>query len=350
MRVTMIAAAALALLAGAAVPTGADPPPDLKIVPVGVPAVDSGPPEVGSQQPPITVQADFGTMPGAAGVQCEVDLGAGGPYTPCGTQVTTGCPVSQCWTYRPSLTSDGDHQMYVELVDAAGNELDTLGFKFVVDSTLPDTTLTSGPAFDNSHITRAGIPYEFRYALHDDADSTLYEDSDECAVTTGTVAPATWRPCQSGGKLARLPVTTQVYRYWVRAVDFLGRPDPTPAESAPFSPVPCHAKLARRAGSLRRIIRRGLRLRITCVQPGKVDAVLQLPKSELIRLNRTLRDVTAQELGEVTATVARQGGSSTVTLHTLRGIPRDLVNHAHLTLQIATTQRGAGTSYIDRVR
>ncbi len=340
-----LAVAALALLGGLLAlgvrDAAADPPSDIVIVPQGRADAD-GNYEVGSRQPTIVVQANLGLAPGATEVRCVADYPTSYVDTAepvlesCGTRVTAGCPTSQCWEYRPTFAGDGEHNVGVALMSPSGEELDFLGLNLTVDSTPPDTYLSPSPAsFQSEEATRHRVPVSFYFKARDDDEASIFEDSLQCAFTAPDSTPRAWGSCR--GKAMRLPISPRVYRFWVRAVDFLGRPDPTPAASAPFSPVPCRTKLVSHPHSLRQIAGRGLRVRVSCVQPIAYKVFLFMPLKETVRLNRRHHDVSSQELGRVVAGRTRREGSSRVlTLHLLRRIPHVLFALRHLSLSIET--------------
>jgi hypothetical protein len=298
---------------------------------------------VGSRQPAITVQFNFGSTTDVH-VECMMDSQT---FSTCGTQITSNCPASQCWLYQPAFTSDGTHTVAAAIFDSTlpdndpNQPMDELVQTIVIDSTLPDTRLSSiAPTFDMESANRKGVPAYYNVQTIDDADPILYEDTSECAITTGS-APRSWVDCT---RTLRVPPTTQAFRFWARAVDFLGRLDPTPVESPPFSAIACRARLLSRPRSLGQIARRGLRVRLSCLQPTSYHVALQMPLKETIALNERYRDVTSQFLGSVNGR-CRQGESAVVTLHLLHGIPADLFAYRPLSLDLDTTA-GIDTPFV----
>lgn len=335
---TVGAVATAFLLALGAAPALADlPNDDIQILPVGA-SDGSVPDDVGSRQPTIIMRFDFGGMSGLS-AECSGDQGTFGS---CGTPVTP-CPVSECFAFRPTFATDGSHRVdgaifdpsMSDPTDPTAGELDQAGVLINVDSTPPDTQLTTAtPSFDLENRNRHGVPVAFGFKTIDDADDILYEDSAQCALTTGAAPPRSWSTCD--GNKQRLPASTRIYRFWVRAVDFLGRPDPTPAESLPFSPIACRARLASHPRSLRQILRHGLRLRVNCVQPSRYGSTLLIPLREAVALNAKHPDISSQVLGTVSGRVKEESGSQVVTLHLLRRIPADLLALGHLRLTLET--------------
>jgi hypothetical protein len=331
--------AALALPAAEA---AADPSGDIVITPQGR-ADDDGNVEVGSRQPEILVQANFSALPGATEARCTADYGTSflspAPvFGPCGAPAPAPCPVTQCWDYRPAYASDGRHNVGVALFDSSGEEVDFLGADLTVDSTPPDTRLTSAvPRLESQEARNGKVPVVVLGEAIDDDEASIFslEDTLQCAFTSPSSTPRPWGPCE--GKSMRLPISARAYRLWVRAVDFLGRPDPTPAASAPFSPLACRTKLLSHPRSLRQIARRGLRVRVSCVQPIAYRVFLQMPLGETVRINRRHHEVDSQELGRALAGRTRRESSSRVfTIHLLRRIPQVLFALRHLSLTIET--------------
>ena len=346
------ASAALAIVAaaGLAMPgsVNADlPNNDIVLTPAGR-TDDSGITVVGSRHPTITVQFRFGSTSNVH-VECSADQGT---FTSCGTQVTSGCPASQCFVYTPTFATDGPHRVDGAIFDSTlpdndpNQPLDQAGFRLQIDSTFPDTRITAAaPTFDIEHETHTGVPVEFNYRTIDDADPILYEDTAQCAVTTGA-RPSTWVDCS---RTLRVPLSTRTFRFWVRAVDFLHRTDPTPAESPPFSAIPCRSQVLSHPRSLRQIGRAGLRIRVRCVQPTRFGVSLQLPQRELIRLNQQHRDITSADLGDVGGRTRTENESRVVTLHLLRRIPVDLYAAPNLTLDLDTSAATDIPSVVHRV-
>jgi len=319
---------------------------DIVITPVGY-IQDGTPTEVGSQQPTINIQFNFGSQTNVH-VECQADSG---PFTSCGTQQTANCPASQCWVYTPTYSSDGQHSLGAAIFDssqpdtAPGNPLDQLNYELHIDSTPPDTKLDPGTLqFDSDHEGKHAIAVSYGVQPIDDSDPILYQDDVKCAITSGA-PPATWGDCSK----LRVPFTTRSFRFWARAVDPLGRPDPTPAESPPFSPIPCRARLLSHPRSLTQIGQQGLRLRVTCVQPTKYYATLQIPVKELNKLNLLDPQVDSQDLGHLSGRTTQQGQSQVVTLHLLRRIPAFLYAYRPLSLDLDTSAATDHPSVIHRV-
>lgn len=348
------AAGAAFIAAGALIVLGAPmaradlPNNDIVITPVGR-SVDNANTVVGSRQPTINVQFNFGSTT-QVHVECQADQG---PFGSCGTQTTANCPASQCWVYTPAFPSDGDHTVAAAIFDSTlpdgdpNQPRDQLGFQIHIDSTLPDTRLIgTSPSFDLEHAGHTTVPVSYNYRTVDDADPILYEDSAQCALTSGSAPPTSWVDCS---RTLQVPLTPQASRFWVRAVDYLGRPDPTPAVSAPFSAVPCRSQLLSHPRSLRQIARQGLRVRVHCLQPTRYYVSLELPTKELIALNQLHRDITSPDLGDAGGRTQVENGSAVLTLHLLRRIPADLFADRRLSLEVTTDAATETLSVVKRV-
>jgi hypothetical protein len=339
--------ALIAVLALAGAAAQADlPDNDIVAKPVGVKTSDDTTTVVGSRQPTVNMQFNFGSTSNVY-VMCSADLG---PFTSCGTPVpAASCPVSACFVFKPTFATDGDHRVDGAIFDSTVQAppgdlsalLDETGYMVHIDSTLPGTELTSvSPTFDFEHRSNSGVPVSYRYKTIDDDDPILYEDTAQCALTTGSAAPApaSWAKC---GTAQRVPITRQIYRFWVRTVDFLGRPDPTPAESAPFSPTACAANLVSHPHSLRQMVQQGLRLSLSCVQPTAYSLTLQMPLKEAEALNQRHRDISSPVVAHLSGKTKTENESQVLTLKMLRGIPNDLLAVAHLRLDLVV---GAGAA------
>jgi hypothetical protein len=344
LRLIVVIAVGTSLMAAA--PAAGDlPDNDIVAKPVGVKQEDTT--VVGSRTPTIMMQFNFGSTSNVY-VMCSADLGA---FTSCGQQITSGCPVSQCWQFQPTFSTDGDHRVDGAIFDSTlpmndpNQPMDEIGFPIHIDSTLPDTTLTSvRPSFDFDHKGHGTIPVSFAFKTVDDSDQILYEDTAQCALTTGSAAPTVWGNCSR----QRVPLSTQIFRFWARSVDVLHRPDPTPAESPPFSAVACRSQLLTHPHSLPQIARHGLRVRVHCIQSSGYELVLEMPLRETINLNRHHRDITSQVVAQKSGRVQTEGGSQVLTIHLLRGIPKDLLDAPRLSLELHTNA-GAAASVLKRV-
>jgi hypothetical protein len=127
---------------------------------------------------------------------CSLD---GNAFTPCTSPVT------------PSNLSDGSHTFQVRARDAAGNEDTTPAtLSWTVDTTPPDTTLTSHPPTSTRETSA-------RFTFSSEEGATFECSLDEAAFET----------CTSPSHYAEL--REDVHTFQVRARDMAGNVDPTPA-------------------------------------------------------------------------------------------------------------------------
>jgi hypothetical protein len=228
---------------------------------------------VGSTQPVFDIKVPDDGGP-ARDVQCGVTGQASGP---CGTQQTSGCPAATaCWRYAPTVPV-GENTLYIDVNDQGGPSWeDTL--RFTVDTTPPDTRIDKPPMNDTYDFPYPKAYEHPQFDMRDvDDNIPLEDDTLRCTLSSPSAPPGPWGSCN----LHRLRLTG-VYRLRVQALDILGRPDPTP-EDYVFSPTPCRARVLRHAGTLRGILRRGLRVRLTCIQPGRFEVDLSLSDADANR-------------------------------------------------------------------
>ena len=287
---------------------------------------------VGTRTPTFHVQADLSQAPPGYVVRCHVDMN---DSAPCGTQ-DAQCPVTQCWTMTASHDSDGEgHVLTVEIVSQDGtDDFDVAGLFYSVDTTPPDTTMatlggnTEGPIDfpDGRHVT-------FGFASID--DDTTHDARFQCSLTSiDATAPGSWSRCNPEDQLKQKLGLTSSYKFWVRAIDFLGRPDPSPATYV-FSPTPCRLKVLGHPHKLRAIVKHGLRLRMTCLQPTGFQFVLLLNNQQQASLH-----LPSPVLGSAFGQTKAPQRSKTVTLHTLKGLPKALFRQKRLFLGISTSLLG----------
>jgi hypothetical protein len=326
----MCVVAVAVALATAAGPAVADPGgPPLQIVLQSGKTTDVGG-LADSRSPAFLIEANFYGHSGIT-VHCRADDGADGP---CAADQTPGCPADACWTYVPSVPSDGPHKVTATYDDPSGVPA-SQDFLFWVDTTPPDTVLHLPPSPDgrlpgNGAFERPA----FDIATIDDEQNLIdFPDTAQCAISAPSAATVSWQACPAGpfGPLG----LTGVYRLQVRAVDFLGRVDPTPSEYT-FSPTPCQARLIGRRPTLAHVIRHGLRARVTCVQPGAFELDLAMPIPEVERLR-----LPSQILGRVRGH-ATQGETVTLTVRALRGIPKALVRYPRLRADLSVFELAFG--------
>jgi hypothetical protein len=313
-----LAIALLGLLLAAA-PADANDSPALQIIPPQPSRLNSDAWDIGTLQPTFQIQADFSQAPGATNVTCQLN---GGPAGPC-TARQDSCPVSACWIESLSFPADsGNHGLTVTLVDSDGQDLGEEDIFFAVDATPPDTVLAPLAGveplpLDFPSPTRA----EFGFASIDTID---FPGRFECSVTDVAAAgPGAWSACRSERALPDKLQPRGRYRFWVRAVDFLGRPDPTPSSYA-FSPTPCAVRIVKRPVSLRALEGGGLRVHLSCVQPTSWK--LQLFLDPHLSVAFHTRDLLSQRSGRTTAPFEARD----MTLHVRRGLPKELLRVRHV--------------------
>lgn len=286
---------------------------------------------VGTQQPTFHVQAD--QIPAGYEVECQVD---GPPPGPCGTQ-DPQCPVAQCWTYSPSFSSDGDHQLTVSITDPnASDDFDVGGVNFSIDTTPPDTKLENiGGGIDFPDARH--VAFAFARADDDSLDSSF-----QCAITSPSAqAPSSWSKCTPGQRQPQKLAVTGTYRFWVRAIDFLGRPDSSPVTYV-FSPTPCHLKVLSHPHKLRAIVQHGLKLRMSCVEPVGFEVQLLLNNAQLNSLK-----LPSPVLGVADAQTKTPQTSVTFTLHTLKGLPKKLFRQKKLFVGLYTSVIGTPPKLVE---
>ncbi|HJS93525.1 MAG TPA: hypothetical protein VJ741_04620 [Solirubrobacteraceae bacterium] len=198
--------------------------------------------QVSGWQPGDTLQCGIGT---------EADLGTCGPPLP-------GCAAEVCASYQPPapLSGTGEqsvHDFIAEVRDAEGFYAGSAEFDFAVDATPPDTVLDAGPGDSVWHP-------DFDVNWRD--DSPYGTDVVQCSLVPYGRAPS-WQPCpgDDAGWSRAIPHKRADYQFQARAVDVLGRPDPSPA-AVDFNPIPCQIR-ARRV-SIGQLVRTGLPVSLDC--------------------------------------------------------------------------------------
>jgi hypothetical protein len=333
-RISSCLAAALVALLLAAAPAAANDSPALTIIPPQPSRLNADAWDIGTLQPTFQIQADFSQAPGATDVTCQLN---GGPAGPC-TARQDSCPVSACWIESLSFPADStNHGLTVTLVDSDGQDLGEEDIFFAVDATPPDTVLTPLAVVDPLPLdfpspTRA----EFGF---DRVDTIDFPGRFECSLTDIAAAgPGSWSPCKSERTLPEKLQPRGQYRFWVRAVDFLGRPDPTPSSYA-FSPTPCSVRILKRPASLRALLRGGLRIHLSCVQPTSWK--LQLFLDPHLSVAFHIRDLLAQRGGRTSAPFEER--DMTLHVHVIPRLPKGLLRVRHVGVGLYT-QVAPGTA------
>lgn len=157
--------------------------------------------------------------------QCRLDGSDWGDWEPSCTSPREYIDLSNGW-----------HNFEVRAKDLAGNvEPDPASYQFRVDTTPPDTIITSHP-LDPSN----GIAPAFSFFGRDDVSNILYF---KCRNYLSETEVPPWSICRSTHTLPEIS-TSGTYTFEVAAVDGWGRPDPTPASytwtvdaTAPSAPL-----------------------------------------------------------------------------------------------------------------
>ena len=124
------------------------------------------------------------------------------------TGTFTACASPQTYTGLAA----GEHTFAVRAIDAAGNVDATPATRtFTVDSTAPDTTITSGPT-GPTNSTNASFAFT----------STKAGSTFECRIDGGTFAACTSPQAYTG-------LAQGEHTFAVRAIDAAGNVDPSPA-------------------------------------------------------------------------------------------------------------------------
>lgn len=290
---------------------------------------------IGTPTPTFHVRLDH-DPPAGYQLYCHVDSA---PEGPCGTQ-DAQCPVAQCWTYTAPQEADGDHELTVSTSTSDGSDDDDVaGVFYTIDTTPPETKLVYIGGLNNPLQFPDPRHVAFGFAR---ADDDLYDSTFQCAITSpGAASPTSWSKCDSEGRLPQKLSLTATYRFWVRAVDFLGRPDPTP-ESYVFSPTPCHLKVLSHPHRLRAIVQHGLKLRMTCVNPVPFEVALLLNNAQTYKLGLPSSLLGVYDLQQATPQTSR-----TFTLHTYKGLPKVLFKQKKLFVGLTIQTIGSSPKVIE---
>lgn len=320
-------AAALVSLLLAAAPAAANDSPALEIIPPQPSRVNVDAWDIGTLQPTFQIQADFSQAPGAVDVRCTLNDGPAGPCT----ARQDSCPVSACWIESLSYPADSkNHGLTVTLVDSDGQDLGEEDIFFAVDATPPDTMFAPLPIVDP-------LPLDFPSATRaqfgfESIDTIDFPGRFECSLTDlGAAGPGGWSSCKPERTLPDKLQPRGRYRFWVRSVDFLGRPDPTPP-SYVFSPTPCGVRILKRPASLHAMLRNGLRVHLSCVQPTSWQ--LQLFLDPHLSDFFHIRDLLAHRSGRTTAPLAER--DMTLHLHVFPRLPKGLLRVRHVKVGLYT--------------
>lgn len=196
------------------------------------------------------------------GIGTEADLGACGPPLP-------GCAAQVCASYRPPapLSGTGEqsvHDFLAEVRDAGGFYAGSAEFDFAVDVTPPDTVIDDGPGES---------PWHPSFGVRWQDDSAYESDILQCSLVPLGLAPR-WQSCpeEDRGTWSRAIAHRRAdYQFRARAIDLLGRPDPSPA-TVDFNPVPCQIRA--RSVSIAKLVRSGLPVALECHYAREVSVVV----------------------------------------------------------------------------
>jgi hypothetical protein len=149
--------------------------------------------------------SDDRTTASALKFECRLDSTSNSDWLPCTSPQN-----------YPGL-SDGTHKFEVRAIDAALNPDPTPASRqFTIDTTPPDTTITSGPS---GTVSSTSASFAF--------DSSESNSSFRCRVSGGVWGDGIWSTCQVPWNIGPLPDDT--YTFEVYAVDSVGNADPDPA-------------------------------------------------------------------------------------------------------------------------
>lgn len=257
----------------------------------------------GDAEPPVLQIQSLN--PNVTQVECQLDSGA---EAPCGPATNPSCS-SQC-TYSPPV-SDGFHTLTVNYLYYGEGEAEAINFTTYVE--LPQTTLTL-PLQPDPDIADPVKSAEYpQFLVEDPADPESVPVTSECMLTSPPSAAGQWGSCV-------LPRLQRLAAYELRArnVDIFGRADPAPP-SYVFSPTPCRASVRGRAPTMAHILRHGLPVTVSCVQPGAFAVGLNLPDSYV-----SYWQIPSPNLGLVKGHTAETFQTVNLRVRMYRGIPRPL--------------------------
>lgn len=224
------------------------------VTPMGSGALSSGGTlfRTADTQPSFAIAAPEGT---SADCQLLAADGSSETTVPCGPPVS-GCTAPFCASYQPSSPlAPGSYLLSVMVHDEFGTELGIGGVTIDVDESPPDTSITTSPDIGD-------LQPSVQASAEDESGAA---DTLQCSLERlGT--PPTWHACTPDfeGNVQAPFAVPRKHIDWeldVRAVDDLGRVDPTPA-AVFFDPVPC--VVTAHKVSLRRLVSSGLPVTVTC--------------------------------------------------------------------------------------
>ena len=296
---------------------------------------------VTTKDPTFQIAVNMSQEPGAVSAQCKFDYQQ--VPVPCDNPHTDGCPQSMCWTATGHYDQEGvmDDSLTVTLDDADGNDVDSNGIFFAISTAVPDTTVAAKPDIS----TPGEATFDFASPQATSDISTYFPPSYQCSVTPADAsAPGAWSACRPQQMVFHVKVSER-YRFWVRALDWVGRADPTPASTV-FSDTPCSATLASRPRTLSALVRGGLHVRLSCVQPTAFSLTLLMTNAFANRLH-LLSAALGNEMGG--AVDARQL-IRTVTYPVSHRLSKLLFRQRRIPLVLDVGTSGAGAKLAFSVR
>lgn len=224
------------------------------VTPLGAGALSSGGTlfRTADTQPSFSIAAPEGVE---ADCQLLAEDGSSETTVKCGPPVP-GCTAPFCASYQPgSPLAPGSYLLSVMVHDEFGTELGIGGVTIDVDESPPGTSITTSPDIGD-------LQPSVQASAEDESGAA---DTLQCSLER-LGAPPSWQACAPDfeGNVQAPFAVPRKHIDWeleVRAVDDLGRVDPTPA-AVFFDPVPC--VVAAHKVSIRRLISSGLPVTVTC--------------------------------------------------------------------------------------
>jgi hypothetical protein len=177
--------------------------------------------QIADSTPPDT-QIDTGPAAGSTVTNASQAFTFSSPGEPTATFEcsTDGVTYASCASGDSFAFAEGPNTFSVRAIDAANNTDQTPATRsFTVDTTPPETAITSGPA---AGITIQNVATSFEFNSPTDAGATF-----ECRLDSAD--PADYDPCTSPHAYAALSEGPHAFE--VRAVDAAGLRDPSPARA-----------------------------------------------------------------------------------------------------------------------
>ena len=168
----------------------------------------SGPAGTGNDNTPA-LGGGAGTAPGDGGVTLDIYSGTTATGTP--VQTIAANLSASSWSATTAALADGTYTARAQQSDTAGNQGQSAKRTFTIDTTPPDTTISSAPP---ASTTATSASFSF--------DSSKPGSSFQCRLDSGA-----WSACSSPHGYTGLSVGA--HSFGVRATDASGNVDPSPA-------------------------------------------------------------------------------------------------------------------------